>query len=141
MLIKQISVFIEKDKPGQVFKPAKVLANAGIDLCAISISDNADNVGILHMITRDNEKAVKALKEAGFTTNVTELIGAVVENVPGGLSNLLSVFEKENINIEYFYSFMSKHNEEAIMFFRVEKNKEAVEKLEKNGVRLCKSIV
>ena len=135
MLVKQISVFIE-NKPGQAFKPIKALAAAGIDLCAISIADTSD-FGILRMITRDNEKAINVLKGAGFTTKVTELIGAVVENVPGGLSNLLSVFEKENINIEYFYSFLPRHNEEAIMFFKVEEDKEAIKKLKKNKIRLC----
>jgi len=135
MLVKQISVFIE-NKSGQAFKPIETLAAAGIDLCAISIADTSD-FGILRMITRDNEKAVNVLKGAGFITKVTELIGAVVENVPGGLSKLLSVFEKENISIEYFYSFLPRHNEEAIMFFKVEEDKEAIEKLTKNGVRLC----
>ena len=135
MLVKQISVFIE-NKSGQAFKPIKALADAGIDLRAVSIADTSD-FGILRMIVRNSEKAIKVLKDAGFTTNITELIGAVVENAPGGLSNLLWIFEKENINIEYFYSFLPRYNEEAIMFFRVEKSEEAVEKLMKNNVKLC----
>ena len=134
MLVKQISVFIE-NKPSQAYKPVEALAAADVDLCAISIADTSD-FGILRMITRDNEKAIKVLKDAGFTTKVTELIGAIVENAPGALSNLLSIFEKENINIEYFYSFLPNHSEEAIMFFRVEESKEAIEKLMKNNVRL-----
>jgi hypothetical protein len=135
MLVKQISVFTE-NKPGQAFEPIKALAAAGIDLCAVSIADTND-FGILRMITRSNEKAISVLKDAGFTINVSELIGVVVENTPGGLSAVLSIFEKENINIEYFYSFMPRENEEAIMFFKVEETPAAIEKLLKSDIKLC----
>ncbi len=135
MLVKQISVFVE-NKTGQALEPIKALAAAGIDLCAVSIADT-DDFGILRMITRSNDKAIDALKNAGFTINVSELIGVIVENIPGGLSNVLSIFEKENIDIEYFYSFMPRQNEEAIMFFKVEETQAAIEKLLKNGVKLC----
>nr|AGS52108.1 amino acid-binding ACT [uncultured bacterium contig00029] len=136
MLVKQISVFLP-NKPGQALLPAKALGDAGIDLCAISLADSSD-FGILRIITRDYERAIDILKSQGFITNLTDLIGVVAENVSGGLSSLLSVFEKENINIEYFYSYLPRKNSEAIMFFRVESPEGAVEKLLRNGVRLAR---
>ncbi|MCL2282121.1 MAG: hypothetical protein FWC26_02260 [Fibromonadales bacterium] len=138
-MVKQISVFIGA-KPGQAYKPIKALGDANIDLCAVSIGDTID-FGILRMITRDNDKAVSALKAAGFTVNLTDLIGVVVQNEPGGLANLLTVFEEECINIEYFYSFVPRKNEEAIMFFKVEEASEALEKLKKHSVTLVDSLL
>jgi hypothetical protein len=110
-----------------------------VDVCAISVGDTAD-FGILRMITRDNENAVSVLKKAGFTVNLADLIGAVVEDHPGGLANLLAVFEEENINIEYFYSFIASKGEEAIMFFKVEDIAPALEKLKKHKVRLVEAL-
>ena len=137
-MIKQISVLIENES-GQAYKPIKVLGEAGVDVCAISVGDTAD-FGILRMITRDNENAVSVLKKAGFTVNLADLIGAVVEDHPGGLANLLAVFEEENINIEYFYSFIASKGEEAIMFFKVEEIDAALEKLKKHKVRLVEGL-
>jgi hypothetical protein len=130
-MIKQISVLIDNER-GQAYKPIKVLGDAGIDVCAISVGDTAD-FGILRLITRDNENAVSELKKAGFTVNLTDLIGIVVENHPGGLAKILSVFEKESIDLEYFYSYLG---EEAIMFFKVEKIDAALGKLKKHSVKL-----
>jgi len=137
-MIKQISVLIENE-PGQAHKPIKVLGEAGIDVCAVSVGDTLD-FGILRMITRDNDSAVNVLKKAGFTVNLTDLIGVVVEDHPGGLANLLTVFEKENINIEYFYSFIPRKGEEAIMFFKVEEIDAALDNLKKHKVTLAETI-
>ena len=137
-MIKQISVLIENEQ-GKAYKPIKALGEAGVDICAISVGDTVD-FGILRMITRDNIKAVDALKKAGFTVNLTDLIGTVVENAPGGLANLLAVFETEGINIEYFYSFLPRKDEEAMMFFRVEDISSALEKLKKHNVILVEAL-
>ena len=137
-MIKQISVLIE-NASGQAYKPIRVLGEAGVDVCAISVGDTVD-FGILRMITRDNENAVNVLKKAGFTVNLADLIGAIVEDHPGGLANLLAVFEKESINIEYFYSFIASKGEEAIMFFKVEDIAPALEKLKKHNVRLVEGL-
>jgi len=134
-MIKQISVLIENE-PGQAYKPIKVLAEAGIDVCAVSVGDTVD-FGILRMITRNNDNAVDVLKKAGFTVNLTDLIGVVVEDHPGSLANLLTVFEKEGINIEYFYSYIPRKGEEAIMFFKVEEIGSALDKLKKHNVILA----
>jgi len=137
-MIKQISVLIENE-PGQAYKPIKVLGEAGIDVCAVSVGDTID-FGILRMITRDNDNAVDVLKKAGFTVNLTDLIGVVVEDHPGGLASLLTVFEKEGINIEYFYSYIASKGEEAIMFFKVEEIETALSKLKKHRVMLVETL-
>jgi len=137
-MIKQISVLIENE-PGHAYKPIKVLGEAGVDVCAVSVGDTVD-FGILRMITHDNENAVDVLKKAGFKVNLTDLIGAVVEDHPGALANLLAVFEKENINIEYFYSFIQKKGDEAVMFFKVEDIDTAIEKLKKHSVKLVEAL-
>ena len=136
-MVKQISVLIET-KPGQAYKPIKVLGEAGVDICAVSIGDASD-FGILRLIARDCDKAVNVLKAEGFTVNLTDLIGAVVQNEPGGLSSLLAVFEEEKISIEYFYSFISRKHEEAIMFFKVEEASTALDKLKKHKVVLVET--
>lgn len=49
------------------------MAENGIDIRAISISDTVD-FGILRLIVNDPEKCEKVLKENGFTVSITNVI-------------------------------------------------------------------
>jgi len=118
MLVNQISVFIE-NKPGRIHQLAEVLAKNNINLLTLSIADTKD-YGILRAITRENDKAIKVLKENGFTVSNNELIGVEVEDKPGGLLSILDVFERANLSIEYLYSYARTSDGNAVILFRVE---------------------
>ena len=61
MTISQLSVFVE-NKQGSMSGIAEALANAGIDIRALTIADTTD-FGILRLIVRDPEGAKKMLQE------------------------------------------------------------------------------
>ena len=81
MKLSQISLFLE-NKPGRLSEPCRVLANAGINILALSLAD-AEQFGILRLVMRDWEKAKKVLEEANFVVNVTEVVALEVEDRPG----------------------------------------------------------
>ena len=60
MQIQQLSVFIE-NKPGRMAEVTEVLAEANIDIRAISVADTRD-FGILRVIVDKPKEAVEALK-------------------------------------------------------------------------------
>ena len=64
MLVKQISVFVQ-NKPGRLSQITRLMAENGIDIRAISISDTVD-FGILRLIVNDPEKCEKVLKKTGL---------------------------------------------------------------------------
>lgn len=139
MLVNQISVFIE-NKPGRVNQLAEILKNNDIDLLTLSIADTKD-YGILRTITRDNNKAVKVLKAEGFTVSSTDLIGVEVEDKPGGLASILSIFDEAKISIEYLYSYARTSNKNAVILFRVENIDEALKILKSKNIKLISSII
>ena len=65
MQIQQLSVFIE-NKPGRLAEITEVLAEAGIDIRAISVADTSD-FGILRVIVDKPKEAVAALKPVSYT--------------------------------------------------------------------------
>jgi hypothetical protein len=136
-MIKQLSVFIE-NKKGRLAKITSVLADAGIDLVALSIADTT-NFGIMRGIVKDPDKAIKVLKENGFTANLAEVFVVEVPDEPGGLSNVLKLLDEADVSIEYLYSFVFTKNENALILFRVEDIDGAVAKLKQNGVKLLTS--
>lgn len=134
MRVKQISVFLE-NKSGRLHAVTELLAKNGINIRALSIADTS-SFGILRLIVNDPDAAHKALLEAGFTVSLTDVIGVEMPDEPGGLAKVMSVLDKARINIEYLYAFISSYKGKAMVIFRVENIEEAVECLQKEGIRV-----
>lgn len=124
MLVKQISVFLE-NKSGRLAEVTRTLGDNNIDISALSIADTTD-FGILRLIVDKPEKAEEVLKAEGFTVSSTSVIAIRVQDKPGGLAQALGVLDKENIDIEYMYAFVSKTEDEALVILRVIENDRAI---------------
>jgi hypothetical protein len=133
-MVKQISVFIE-NKKGRLFKLTQALGKENIDLIALSIADTT-NFGILRCIVNDPDKAIKVLKDAGFTANTTEVLAVEVPDIPGGLAGVLEKLTQEDISVEYLYSFVRTKNDSALILFRVEEIQKAIDILNKNNINI-----
>ncbi len=134
MGVKQLSVFLE-NKSGRLADVTRALAQANINIRALSIADTID-YGLLRLIVNDPERARAALAEAGFTVALTEVLAIEVPDKPGGLANIIDILAKEAINIEYMYAFVGRSGEHAIVIFRIERADEAVQILREKGVRI-----
>ena len=119
MKIHQLSLFLE-NQPGQLIAPCRLLAGAGIDIRTLTLADTAE-FGILRMIVSDWQRAAAILKDAGYVTNVTEVVAVEVPDRPGGLAQLLDVFESSEVNIEYMYAFTFGRQGQAVLIFRFDK--------------------
>ena len=69
MAIKQISVFLE-NKPGKLEGMTQVLADAGIDLRALSLAETKD-FGIVRMIVDDVYETATILKDNDYIASMT----------------------------------------------------------------------
>lgn len=134
MTMKQISVFVE-NKPSTLAAFAKVLAEHGIDIRALSISETRD-FGILRIIVDDSYKTACVLKDAGYVCSITPVLAVEMADAPGSLSRVLDILSENSINLEYTYAFITRRKDSAYMIIRVEDNDRAADILVKNGVRL-----
>lgn len=132
MRVEQISVFLE-NKAGRLAEVARILAEAGINIRALSLADTSD-FGILRLIVNDNNKAKEALKQHGFTVGKTDVVAVEVEDRPGGLHRILDVLYRSNVNVEYMYAFVQQSGSNAVIIFRFDNLDEAVRVLQANGV-------
>jgi len=133
MKVKQISVFLE-NTTGRLAEVTKVLGEGGVNLRAISIADTAD-FGILRLIVDTPEKTMDLLKNAGFTAKITEVIGVLVDDQPGGLMKIMDIFNDEGVNIEYLYSSLINTEGSAVVIFRVEDIDHGLKIVEKSGLK------
>ena len=132
-MIKQIAVFLE-NREGRVSQCCKVLKEAGVNLCSMSIADTKE-FGILRLITDDNDKALSALKSAGFLSSIVELVGIEVPDKSGALADLLIALYEGGVNIEYMYSFAGA-NGHAQIGFKTGAPEKAVALLESAGAKV-----
>ena len=132
-MIKQVAVFLE-NKAGKASACCKVLKDAGVNLLALSIADTQD-FGILRLITEDNEKALSALKNAGYIASEVELVGVEVSDEAGALSDLLIALGDNGISVEYMYSYAESDGNAKIAFKTATPDK-AIEALTKVGAKI-----
>ncbi len=131
MAIQQLSVFVENQK-GKLLGTVKTLAEAGINIRAMSIADTKD-FGILRLITSDNQKAMEVLADESIV-NTTMVIAAKMEDKAGALYKVLQILSDAQINIEYLYAFTASEDFGAYVVFRVSDAAAAQEILKAPGV-------
>ncbi len=136
MKVEQISIFIE-NKSGRLAEVSGILGASGVNIRALSLADTSD-FGILRLIVDDSEKALTVLRDHHFTVNKTEVIGVEVPDSPGGLSSILQILDRNQINVEYMYAFVERSGGNAVIIFRFDNVDEAIQVLRDNGVNILK---
>ena len=132
MTIPQISVFLE-NKAGQLADITSILSDNQINMRAINIAETAD-YGVLRLIVDDASKASSILLEQGFILTMTPVVGVAVPDTPGGLSKVLGVISRAEIDVEYMYSVFGQRDGQACMIFRVADSDGLTKLLEANGI-------
>ena len=137
MKLHQLSLFLE-NRPGELRPPIQALADAGINILTLSLADT-EQFGILRLVVSDWAKAAQLLEEAGYAATVTEVLAVQVPDRPGGLSQILELFDNTEINIEYMYAFPNGRGETAVLIFRFNDPDGAIERLQTAGINLVGS--
>ncbi len=134
MNIKQLSIFVE-NKKGRLADITEIISSAGANIRALSIADTTD-FGILRIIVDTPDAAALALKEAGITVSITNVIAVGIDDVPGAFAQPMRILSDAGIDVEYMYAFITRKSEKAYVILRVADNDEASNVLVSNGVEI-----
>lgn len=129
--IQQLSVFLE-NKSGRLNEVLDILGNANIRIIAATIADTSE-YGILRLITSDTSKAMKCLKEANVSANISDMIALTCDSTAGAFAAELKYFAQESISIEYMYCFSKQTN--AFLIIRTSNLPAALKTIEKYGLK------
>ena len=105
MIIKQLSIFLE-NRPGTLDEALAILKGAGININALSLADTSE-FGLLRLIVDDPDKAKAAIKQAGYTSSVNEVVSVELKQEVGYLSGIIKKISDAGINVEYMYASSS----------------------------------
>lgn len=132
MFIKQISLFVE-NQPGKLMEATDILSEGGVDISALSLADTTD-FGILRIIVDNPDKAVSLLRERDYIVKQTDVIAAVMDDRPGGLSAILKVLSEAGVSVEYMYAFVGSRQGHAVVVMRTDAPEKAQTALTENHV-------
>lgn len=105
MRTKQLSVFIE-NQTGRLVAMLEVLAQKQISIRALSISET-EEFGIVRLILTSPQEGLEALRQAGFTTRMDEILSAEIPDVPGGLlDGVAKPLANAGVSLKYFYAYI-----------------------------------
>ena len=132
-MVKQIAVFLENQE-GRLSDCCKVLKKADVNLSSLSIADTKE-FGIARLIVDDSDKALEALRSAGFLSSVVDLVAIEVPDKAGALADALIALSDNGVNIEYMYSFAGKDGH-ANIGFKTNTIEKAVNVLQAMGAKV-----
>jgi len=136
MKISQISVFLE-NKNGRLAEVTRILAENGISLKAASIADTSD-FGILRLICDQTEKARQLMHDHLFTTRINDVIAVRLDDRPGSLAAIMTLFEQNRVNVEYLYTTHIGQEQRSAVVFKVEDVELGLSILRQNGMETVK---
>jgi hypothetical protein len=112
----QLALFLS-NRPGALAKVCEELANAKINIHALSISDTVDH-SIVRMVVSDTTKALMLLGEGGMIALEAEVLMIESDNEPGTLATIAEHLAKAGVNIEYAYLATSVRSKTGLMILR-----------------------
>lgn len=133
MYIKQISVFVE-NKAGRLAEITAFIADKGINVRALSVSDTTD-FGILRLVVDKPDEAIALLKEAGLTVSLNNVIAIAVQDIPGGFASVVKVLADAEITVEYIYAFIARTQGSGYAILKVNNDEAAAAALSEAGIQ------
>jgi len=112
----QLAVFLA-NRPGALMRVCSALAQAGINIHALTTSDTVDH-SVVRMVVSDPTKALMLLGEAGVLALEGDVLMIEAENKPGVLEKIAARLADAKVNIEYLYLASSPKAQRGLIILR-----------------------
>jgi hypothetical protein len=123
----EVLFVVTPDEPGIFGRVLGTLANAGVNLRAISVHSEGKK-GLFKLLTADNAKAAKALKTLGYKVTADKVFTAEFGDRIGAGAEIGALLGTAIIDIEYSFGSTAGTGN-ALLVFKTSNNKKAVKTL------------
>ncbi len=96
--MKQIKIITPADRPGTVADITERLADNGVNILAMEVTDDHAH-GVILLEAEPYDEALRALAGAGFDAVSEEVIVIRIKDEPGALARVAARFREPMINI------------------------------------------
>ena len=126
-ITKQLAIFLE-NRPGMLARVCDALAEAKINIYAITTSDTVDH-SVIRMVVSEPRKALLLFEEHGTLVVEDDVLMVDGDNKPGSLAQIAHRLSAAKINIEYCYSATSPVAKKGLLILRASDAKQALKVL------------
>lgn len=123
-IVKQLSIFL-KNRPGTLFGVSQHLAEAGINILGISVSDTVDHA-VVRLVVDEPVRALYLLGDAGVLVIENDILVVPLKNRSGEMADLAKRLGEAEINIEYAYGGLNQETSEGVIYVRVSAPEKAI---------------
>ena len=127
-----VAVFVE-NKPGQTARITKILAEAGVNICWVTIA-HSGSFRVMKFLVDNLDLAVQQLKGKGLMVSLLEVVAVEVTDKPGALQAVAECLGRHDVNLGNCSGFVA--NNRAILILEVQELAQARQVLEAEGLRL-----
>lgn len=126
-ITKQLAIFLD-NRPGTFARVADAMAEAKINIYAVSTSDTVDH-SVVRLIVSDYRKAMHVFEAHGTLVVDDDVLMIEGDNKPGSLSKIAHKLAAAKINIEYAYCATPPDAKKGLLILRVTDAKKALKVL------------
>jgi len=126
-ITKQLAIFLD-NRPGTLARLADALAEASINIYAITTSDTIDHT-VIRLVVSDYRKAIHVFEQHGTLVVEDDVLMIEGSNKPGELARIARTLAKAKINIEYCYSATPADAKKGLLIMRVSNPSKALKVL------------
>lgn len=126
-LTTQLALFLE-NRPGMLARVCEALAEAKINIYALTTSDTVDHT-VIRMVVSDTHRALLLFEERGTLVVESEVLMLQSDNKPGSLARVSQKLADAKINIEYCYCASPPEVKKGLLVLRVSNPKKALKVL------------
>lgn len=126
-LTTQLALFLD-NRPGTLARLCDALAEAKINIFAISTSDTVDH-SVIRMVVSDSRKALLLFEERGTLVVESDVVMVEGGNHPGSLARIAQKLADNDVNIEYCYCATPPDAKKGLLILRVSNAKKALKLL------------
>jgi len=116
-IAKQLAIFLD-NRPGMLARVADALAEAKINIYAITTSDTVDH-SVIRMVVNDYRRALHVFEEHGTLVVEDDVLMFEGSNKPGELARIAHKLAEAHVNIEYCYSATPPKAKSGLLILRV----------------------
>ena len=116
-ITKQLAIFLD-NRPGMLARVADALAEAKINIFAVTTSDTVDH-SVIRMVVSDYRKALHVFEEHGTLVVEDDVLLVDGINKPGELARIGHKLADAKVNIEYCYCATPPDAKKGLLVLRV----------------------
>jgi len=126
-ITKQLALFLD-NRPGTLARLTDALAEAKINIYAITTSDTVDH-SVVRLVVNDYRKALHVFESRGTLVVEDDVLMIEGDNKPGSLAKIAHRLSGAKVNIEYAYCATPPDAKKGLLILRVTDAKKALKVL------------